>query len=709
MQTSIPSSSTSPQRDANGEPTTSEASPSASAAVSDDGGFDSGVFVPINDQPLFNVDSVRGVANGNAAITFGDPSFAAALTSEGELESFSCGIALRGALTLELRIDAAGELSGSMPLSVLMLPSLVFSNVIVTPYLAPRLKYSGNFSASARVSFVIPFAASAQFIGRAGPQIEVPEIEPEIGMPEASSELEFSVELDLSLVFMVTVEGLPIGGPALTVTLGLEAHVAALPTPEWHCDMTTALSSGWTLAPGSPLTDSRVIRGRKRLGEGALPALLPGSRWSRVYDVHDSVTSAGLVPDGEGAILIGNSRLGAWPWLAAVDRSGAISWQNSALQQPFGTLNVKSLIRTANGDLLATGSSGLGSGMRVQRYDRSGRPLWSRVMRGPPSTLPAWNGSVASSSGGAILVGHISYVTSGERRCVMMELDAEGAMAWVTEFDLGPDVTNPTLQAVAVTPTGEILAVGTATYQDIPDRAGAALIGANGLVVRARPDGAIRSAFAVGSRQADELTAIAVFPDGQYAVGGHSSPSRRSGLNGAWITCFDAQDAIRWSGTYAGEDAAGYAHVNALAPLLNHGLLVVGGSGTPEQTREAWLFRTNDVGMPVWFKTLDGRQDDTLTHVLALDKGLLAFGYTKSFDVTEPSRKSDLWAVCASVDGMLDFQEPTGMQVRNDKARWRRPSIDSRPLTATMVPCLLGLSSAVFDVVPASATDALVT
>ena len=126
----------------------------------------------------------------------------------------------------------------------------------------------------------------------------------------------------------------------------------------------------------------------------------------------------------------------------------------------------------------------------------------------------------------------------------------------MNEVDLGADATNPTVNAIALTSTGEILAAGTVTYQDLPSPHDAALRQDNGLVLRLHADGTAASAFAVGGNLKDVVTNLAVFPDNSYAIGGYSVPNSGSGLNSAWITSFEANDVMRWSATYAGRPMA---------------------------------------------------------------------------------------------------------------------------------------------------------
>jgi hypothetical protein len=89
---------------------------------------------------------------------------------------------------------------------------------------------------------------------------------------------------------------------------------------------------------------------------------------------------------------------------------------------------------------------------------------------------------------------------------------------------------------------------------------------------------------------------------------------------------------------------------------------------------------------------------------MAAEDGLWAFGHTESVDAT-----NDLWVVRASVDGMVDFTEASGMDATNEAARWRRASHVIRPLTPTNLPAALTVTAAPRTVVPGTATHTPLT
>ncbi len=80
------------------------------------------------------------------------------------MSTFSSTINVRGAVTLEVRVDAAGEFSGSVPLPLTPLPAFaVGQSIVVTPFAYTTLNFFGTADAGARVSLVAPFEAGVWF------------------------------------------------------------------------------------------------------------------------------------------------------------------------------------------------------------------------------------------------------------------------------------------------------------------------------------------------------------------------------------------------------------------------------------------------------------------------------------------------------------------------------------------------------------------
>ena len=228
------------------------------------GDFDSGFYFPFNDKPLVSLNGAQGVANGNAAISFVSPTldgtqttFDGTLDSNDEVATFSSTINLRGALTLEVRVDAAGDFSRKIRLPTTALPAITVGDVVVTPFAAMTINVSGTADASGRVSVVAPFEAGAQFelVLPGQPAISfstVPRFKPELGAPDATAAIELNADLEVGVVFLVAINGVEIGGPSLSTLVGIDLHVSGLPSPAWNADIATELRGGWTFLPEIP-------------------------------------------------------------------------------------------------------------------------------------------------------------------------------------------------------------------------------------------------------------------------------------------------------------------------------------------------------------------------------------------------------------------------------------------------------------------------
>ena len=673
-------------------------------------GFESGYYLPFNNVLLASADGAKAVANGNAALTFIEPVFDGTLDENDQLATFSSTINLRGALTLEVRVDAAGEFSESIPLPPTVLPAFqVGQHIVVTPYAFTTLNFGGTASATASASVVAPFEASVAFSLKAPGLGSAPKFKPELGSPEASGAMELSVTADVGVVFVVMIDGVVVGGPAVATSLGVDLHLATSPVPSWSVDLSNQVSAGWSFDPTTGMPDPAKHFPKKewRVVSGVLPRVLPATRWSRIYDLQTAEHAATAVATRAGVTVVGNTGLGSGSWMTSLDGGGLPRWQKANVAQPGAEMRARSMVEASNGDFLVAGHAGLSGGMRVERYAAGGAPQWARTMAGGAAQSGIWNATVPTSGGGAILGGHIATV-GGPTRLLLAEIDRAGSLLWSTEVDLGPGTNAPVLNALAQTASGQILAAGSVEFVDVS--AAGTLAQSNGYVLRLDAGGAPLSAVGFGGPYLDQVATLAVFPDDSYAVGGRSVPTTGE-ENWAWIASFEASDAMRWSATYASETRGAYDVMTGLGTLPSRGLLVAGGGeGFADGiSREAWLLRVDEAGMPVWFKSLRGPSDDTLTGVVKVKDGLLAFGSTRSVNDVAPVPQTDLWVVRTSVDGMVHFTPESGMTATNDAVRWKRSSHLTKALTPTGTRATLTAAVAPLAVTNTPATTELLS
>ena len=485
-------------------------------------GFQDGFYVPIDDVVLGDAGDASVVANGNLAVTWAGSRLEPTFNEDDALTEFDSDLGLRGALTLELAAETTGDLDGSLEVLTVPLTPFEAGPVIVTPYLGIDVRFAGHADAGAQLSLVAPFdvsAAISKLGGRPEANAETePSYQPEIGLPDAATALAFHarVELDISLTFMMSLNTIPIGGPALVAALGAELDVNLDHTPWWNLDGTAGLRYGWATpdALGAPQLPDR------------LPSLFPpahfnidhadddgplsdvSTRWSRAFDIfHDDVAGA-VLPIGDQLVVVEDA---ANPWMATLDGTGNPTRQLTDTQSSGS----QAVARTGTGHLLVAGERG--SGLRAGSFTAAGTQEWSKDVHVTDATGVDWS-TITPTTDGAIIAGSVRRGTTAVERPTLVTLDNAGALESVTEIDPGPGAGDATIVDVAETPNGELLAVGNVDYQS-PDRS---IDQRNVLIMRLHPDGTPIASYVLGGTLYDDATGIAVQPDGSYAISGHS-------------------------------------------------------------------------------------------------------------------------------------------------------------------------------------------
>jgi hypothetical protein len=689
-----------------------EAEPSAGVAASaltlDAGsgaGFPLGFYLPLNDVVLAETDDVQVVANGNVALSFAGSNFDGAVDEHGEVEAYEADIGLDGALTIEIAVEGSGELSSELDVATIPLPAFTMGPVEVSPFVQVRLLLAGTADAGARVSMVAPFQVGTRFSNSGSPDVDLssePRFEPEIGLPQLVGDFEGTIRLEITTTFLAVIGGFPIGGPVIGTHLGANLDIDSV-AATWDLDGVGEIIGGWAFpdAFGQPnLPDHFPLHTplpRWDIDGGSIPTATP-TRWSEVFDVErDDAAATAMLAGGDLVVI----ESGDEPWLASLDQLGAPRWQKAAID---GWTPV-AMARAKNGDLLVAGVSG--ADIRVERYAPSGTPRWRSTMTVPGADVSC-AAIAATSTNGAILGGQVEY-SNGTARPIVAAIDQLGAVAWSTEVDTGAGSTSPVIEALAVTPTGEILAVGTVDYDD----AGDAIDGTNALILRLGAQGVPMSARAVGGNASEEAHELAMYPDGSYAIGG--SQNARSTLldvwvANSWIASLGADDTLRWSAAYQSRpdmDLNGeQALATGLAPLDNHGLLISGWIGSANV--DAWILRVNQDGMPVWVKSYATTDRDDLAAIVAMPDGLAAYGSTGFTEANSSYR--DLWLLRTSVDGMLHFGDGNGFDAESTAVQWE--PLDHTVATLAPVSAASQTLQAVqapFTVDPASSIGELLT
>ena len=238
--------------------------------------------------------------------------FEGTVDGDDALESFDSDIGFRGAVTLELA-DTAGDLGGTLELASLALPTFEVGPASVTPYMGVTLRLSGHAEAGAKVSMVAPFDVATAFSnGDAEPGAATtmpPRFLPEIGLPDVANALAFdaTVEVDLTMTFLVAIEGIPIGGPVLAAS-GCRARRRPARPAVVDLDGLAGLKYGWSMpdllgAPQPPERLHTLVRPRRwdiAHARDAAPIADVSTRWSRAFDIFNQDHTGGCCPSATG-------------------------------------------------------------------------------------------------------------------------------------------------------------------------------------------------------------------------------------------------------------------------------------------------------------------------------------------------------------------------------------------------------------------------
>ena len=244
------------------------------------------------------------VANGNVALTWAGSTFEGAVDVHDELESFQSDIGLRGSVTLELAAETAGDLGGpwSWP-----------------PWASPRSRSAQRFPRP------MPQPACARPRHRCSFR--------RLGCRTNALSFDATVEVELTTTFLVSISGIPYGGPVLAASLGIELDVDLQDQPWWTLDGLAGLKYGWSMPD---LLGAPNRRGGCRhscptaAGTSPRPKRTP---WSRCVDPlvagvrHLNQDHAGAVqPVGDEFVVVEND---SSPWMTTLDAAGNPTWQQT--------------------------------------------------------------------------------------------------------------------------------------------------------------------------------------------------------------------------------------------------------------------------------------------------------------------------------------------------------------------------------------------
>ena len=436
------------------------------------GGFASGVYLPLNDWPVAGSGSGALLLNGNLSLTWADTTMNPTVDEQGHLTALDTELGLRGAVTLDVRAESSGDIQETFELVTVPLGSFPAGPAQITTYLGLNLRISGQAQAGAQVGLVAPFNVTAALHGIGGrPSTSLPTapaFDPEIGLPDLVGALAASltVELEATLTFQISVPQLPlpIGGPVFATSVSTTIDVEPGGTPWWRLSASAGVKYGWSFpdVTGLPEPPSRMRNLVPRQAwqvdrahdDGPVAGI--STRWSTAYDVLNNGDVGGLFADGDLITLIQRgSSPDAFPWLATLDGVG----QPQSQTQTTELAGFVGLARTSDG-----GAIGISPVGEVWRFDSAAAAQWARSMVVTGAALTSWQ-AVVGTADGSVQVGS----TYASDRPVVLGLDHDAGVRWVTEIDLDPPFERTALTAMAAAPDGSVIAVGSTA--DITDPA----------------------------------------------------------------------------------------------------------------------------------------------------------------------------------------------------------------------------------------------
>lgn len=630
------------------------------------------IYEEINDDVLYQQGAAEVVLNGNVAITPLNLSFCSSIADPSCENYAEFSVAPSVAATLELRSSAAASFDKEITQVVTPLGSFTLGGFTVTPYLWIKLEIDGQIGANMVISTVQQYSLPVSLaIGPGGidASADTPEKIFHVDSPTLTQSTGATLNVTATaLVYLdiITAAGTPIGGPFMAAVPATTFDVSPTANPWWSFTGNLDVTTGWfdygvNLLPAIPLLSESYA-----IADAGGPLLnlneLGANRWARtISDVNTQVTGRALTRTTGGELIVAgdgyasNNRM----YLAGVAGDGAVSWEKRNDQG--SDFNPTCSDAAGDGGFFVGGTQLVTSGASVARYDGSGNAVWiKRLDTGVDSIA-----SIAATADGGVCGTGYSEV-GGTFQLWVFKLDASGTLAWSNVYS-APGGGSSQGRKILETASGQIVVAGLINYTDDPNWAASTIRGRNAGLVLLQADGTLVSTHLLGSRYAGEANTFCETEDGGFLVAGKIADEDQA----AWIAKLDQNLALEWSRTYAGEaQATGitlpgngpYDEITDIEPIEG-GYVMTGITGLGDQ-RDSWLFKIDEQGSIVWFKSFRGGHADRLDDLLVISgEGVAAIGTTSTFTHGAGTARDEMFLVRAAFDGMLHFQEVNGMEV----------------------------------------------
>ncbi len=158
-----------------------------------------------------------------------------------------------------------------------------------------------------------------------------------------------------------------------------------------------------------------------------------------------------------------------------------------------------------------------------------------------------------------------------------------------------------------------------------------------------------------GGSNDDEGYDVMQTNDGGYVIAGYTKSFGNGGKD-VYLVKTDSVGIMQWSRTYGGQqDDEGYSFVQT----SDNGFLIVGATSSyGAGGRDAYLIKTDSMGLVIWTKTIGGLSSDGAWSVEnTTDGGFVFCGWTFSYG---PGSLGNAWLVKIDSAGNLQWQNSFG-------------------------------------------------
>ncbi len=321
--------------------------------------------------------------------------------------------------------------------------------------------------------------------------------------------------------------------------------------------------------------------------------------WARTFGGTgaDAATSTQSTSDG-GFIVGGTSNANIW--LVKLDSKGNVEWQKT-----YGWGGVFSLRQTADGGYVVAAGP-------ILRLDASGNIVWEKTYSGY-SALSVEQ----TSDGGFITAGDTRTLTSGSG--MLLRTNSSGDVIWQKTFLMNNGFP-PSFWSVRQLSDGGFVAAGQTKSFGNGD--------IDAWVLRLDAAGNLMWDKSYGGLDSDLAFSIDMTSDGGFVVAGQSR-SFSGGFMDAWVFKIDPAGSVVWQKAYGGRGPGAFSVALSVQSTPDSGFVVAGyTSGFGAGLNDAWVFKLDSLGNPIWQRTFGGAGYDLAQSVAqASNGGFIVAGY----------------------------------------------------------------------------------